>query len=704
MVITLLLKASVLLAAALGTARLLGRGAASTRHGLWTCTFVALLALPLVAAVAPALYVPLPVWRAAANPSIDTNAPLVAERDERVAAAPSPTGEAPRLAGDGAPRSARFTLPSPYDAARTVWLAGAAAALAALLMSLFRVRRLVRRSYASDDAASWSDTTAVVGARLGLRRTPRVLFSHAVRTPMAGGLWRQVVFLPAAAAGWNTRRREIVLAHELSHLRCRDPLRHVAARIAVACYWFHPLAWLAARHSSLAREQACDEAVLSLGFKPSDYAQVLLELADGMAAPRATAALPMVERSLLEKRLMAILDERSRPARRHPAITAAAAALVTAAIAAAQPAGTAATTNVAAAQQPHQVQFTGNVVAAESRRAQRVSAGCWMDNYDGSFSGSSTTIDVGGGRTVVTEMIGTRNGARVVQTHFGDLRLCMAAEGAVGLESSLPSQWSAPRIVIETRRGGATEQMEIRGAQTTWRVNGVERPVDAAARQWHATILAVADATWQLSTLHGEVSSLRGEISSIRGEESSLRGQISSLQGEVSSMRGRESSVRGEESSLRGEISSIQGHVSSLRGEISSQQGAISSLNAGRRDPSSADRVAASVRDHEARIAQVEKDIRDYDEAGKIAEVERRIRALDADAKAAAIEDDIRRFDLAAKVAAVEGRIRQLDVSGKVADIERRIQALDVDRRSRALEERRDADVKRLEQAIAAIK
>src|SRR5439155_6786288 len=133
-----------------------------------------------------------------------------------------------------------------------------------------------------------------LGVRLGLRRTARLFVHPAVGTPMAGGVWRPAIFLPLSARGWSVEQRDVVLAHELAHLAGRDPLRHIAARLAVAFYWFHPLVWMAARQATVAREQACDEAVLALGTRPSAYARVLLDLAASLRpAPAGLGALPM---------------------------------------------------------------------------------------------------------------------------------------------------------------------------------------------------------------------------------------------------------------------------------------------------------------------------------------------------------------------------------------------------------------------------
>ena len=166
-----------------------------------------------------------------------------------------------------------------------------------------------------------------------------------------------------------------------------------------------------------------------------------------------------------------------------------------------------------------------------------------------SFSGYSSTRDVGG-RTVINEQVGTRDFDRVIQKNFGDIRLCMLAEGAGDWSSTeRPEPVARPRAA--GRPGGAAARRRpaprdrAGGQRTSWQVGGTERAFDAAAQQWRDRMLAALDTTWEISSLRGEVSTLAGEISSIRGEESSLRGEISSLQGEVSSMRGRQSSDSG---------------------------------------------------------------------------------------------------------------------------------------------------------------
>ena len=70
-----------------------------------------------------------------------------------------------------------------------------------------------------------------------------------------------------------------MLTHEMIHVRRRDVLRQLMVRAVLALYWFHPLSWVAARLAAIASEEACDEEVLALGTRPSQYATHLLSLA-----------------------------------------------------------------------------------------------------------------------------------------------------------------------------------------------------------------------------------------------------------------------------------------------------------------------------------------------------------------------------------------------------------------------------------------
>ncbi|HEX8453141.1 MAG TPA: M56 family metallopeptidase [Longimicrobium sp.] len=697
--VLLLLKASALLLAALAAGLLLRRRAAADRHRLWSATFAGLLALPLLAFALPGLRIPLPAPRPRPAVAAERPAPMAAPAEAPRAASVERRGPSTpsALQPIDEPVATR-ALPSLRSVALVVWLAGVLAALAALLTALLRAHRVAWGAEAMDDAA-WRESTSDIAGRLGMRRTVRVLASPAVQTPMAGGFLRPTVFVPPTAREWPDELRAMVLAHEIAHLAGRDPLRKVLGRAALTLYWFHPLAWIAARQAAAACEQACDETVLALGVRPSAYAGALLHFADAAPAVLAGAALPIVRRSSLEARLMAILNAPTRPAaRRGLVLPTVAAAAVTVCIAAAQPSATPRTPaaaplrtvparNVAA----HPVAPVRAVTTDPTPSAPIVTRqeSCWSRGMDGTFSGTVSMSDDNGVSTIY-ERSGRAGSEVIVQRSFGDLRICARAEGLRD-DDALPSTWAnrAGRVVLETDQRGDVRQMNIVGGQATYAVNGAQRGVDASAQAWQSRLLALLDATWELSQLRGQESSLRGQISSIHGQRSSLQGEISSLHGEVSSMRGRIASLRGEESSLSGRISSIRGHLSSLQGQISSEQGAISSLTAGR-DQSGADseRISRRVAQHREAIRELEEEIRRYDVDSRVRAVEREMASLDVDRQVEAIERQIAQFNLDSRVADVNRRIAALRVDESVAAIERQITALDSPRRIRALEAR----------------
>jgi beta-lactamase regulating signal transducer with metallopeptidase domain/predicted nucleic acid-binding Zn-ribbon protein len=708
----LVVKASVVLLSALGAAGLLGRSAASTRHRVWSVAFALILAVPALARVMPSLNVTLPAIQQEA-PDIkgsEGQSSISSSTTFNVADPSITVSQIKGLSGTNGLHG-----PSLPFMAEMTWALGCVAALGLLALSLFRVQRLSRDSDELIDD-EWQSSTSSISARFGLSPAPRLIVSERVTSPMAGGLFRPTVFLPSGAQQWEKERRDVVLTHEIAHLASRDPLRHLLVRIGVACYWFHPLAWLAAHRATVCREQACDEAVLAAGTRPSAYARVLLELAESLGSGAAPiTALPMAQRSNLEKRVMTILNnDVRRSSARVWQLAAVGLAAVTLSVAAARPFAAAIDTPSATVidKAPAAVTPASVTAIADPRTAPapiaRVSSSTaicrW--NRDDAFSGTSSISGDG-----MTMMIGRSGTQTIVQRSFDGLRVCMVADG-IADRVDRPAQMleRAAHVVMSAERDGQSQQLEITraagGARTAWRVNGKERQVDAGAEEWRRSMLAVLDATWESAQIRGEVSSLRGEISSIRGEESSLRGQISSVRGQVSSYNGRISSVRGNESSLRGEISAIDGELSSLRGQISSEQGAISSLESRRDDAPGDERrsIDARIAEHRQRIDEIHKQIDAFDAAGKRRDVEKTLDSFNADQKVRDLQKTIDGYNADAKVREIEQQIAALKVGDKQRELEKQIASLNADVRVEAIDKQLTAALADLRAAIAKIR
>ena len=304
----LVLRATVLLSAALALAWLARKGPAGVRHLLWTMTFALLLALPVLSLLGPSWELPLLRSPSNAPPQpLPASAPVDVASDGLITlAAPDPPLPSAGFTAAGVEKPLSPTRPIPLPF--LLWALGCAAGLASLAMSSLRFAGLVRVAHPLGDPIRLQRVKEI-RQRLGISSDLRLFLSPAATTPMTGGLWKPVILLPGSARGWSPERWNVVLMHEMIHVRRRDVLRQLMVRAVLALYWFHPLSWVAARLAAIASEEACDEEVLALGTRPSQYATHLLSLAAGMTAHRPVLSQPMGQRphSQLERRIMSIL-------------------------------------------------------------------------------------------------------------------------------------------------------------------------------------------------------------------------------------------------------------------------------------------------------------------------------------------------------------------------------------------------------------
>jgi len=192
-----------------------------------------------------------------------------------------------------------------------LWLFGAAVTLLMWISAKCSIVRLTRRATPIDDA-DWNSLLAESRRRLGIGRPVLLLRSHENVIPMTWGVFRPRILLPLESHTWNSEQRQLVILHELAHVRRWDGLALWLSQIATVLHWYHPLVWLACRRQRFDREGATDEVVIEQGIAPDRYATALLEVARVLHPVRRTAVLaaPMAQPSTIEKRLRMILAAR----------------------------------------------------------------------------------------------------------------------------------------------------------------------------------------------------------------------------------------------------------------------------------------------------------------------------------------------------------------------------------------------------------
>ncbi len=185
-----------------------------------------------------------------------------------------------------------------------LWAAGTLALLARGIAGAWTLAMLRRRSrphgFDAKRLADWARRTGFHGGWT-------LRFSAAVETPLSWGIFRPTILLPEVCADWDRSALDAAMLHELAHLSRRDAVSQALALMCCALYWPHPLVWVQARSLRADAETAADDAVISAGVRPSDYAALLLHVAAGVSGRTAELGMAMAGRAGLEARIQSVL-------------------------------------------------------------------------------------------------------------------------------------------------------------------------------------------------------------------------------------------------------------------------------------------------------------------------------------------------------------------------------------------------------------
>lgn len=192
-----------------------------------------------------------------------------------------------------------------------VWILGALIFLGRHVARCLCLARLCRRARPVGDREILSQVESI-SVRLRAPRI-RILQSEDVATPMACGVLRPTLLLPASfKKTFTPSERAAILAHEVMHLASGDPRWLTLSVCSTGCLWWHPAVWFAAGRHRLAMEFAADEAANLLPEGPCELAECLLRLGRelsrkpswgiGMAGPTFRSALAVRVERLLQMR------------------------------------------------------------------------------------------------------------------------------------------------------------------------------------------------------------------------------------------------------------------------------------------------------------------------------------------------------------------------------------------------------------------
>jgi Zn-dependent protease with chaperone function len=128
---------------------------------------------------------------------------------------------------------------------------------------------------------NWQDTVDDLARRLGVLRKVRLLLVGQGQSPVALGLWKPVVLLPATLlTGLPPGHLEALLAHELAHVRRLDYLANLLQGLVETLLFFHPAIWWLSARIRAEREELADDLAAGLLGDPRRLALALNALDD----------------------------------------------------------------------------------------------------------------------------------------------------------------------------------------------------------------------------------------------------------------------------------------------------------------------------------------------------------------------------------------------------------------------------------------
>ena len=171
------------------------------------------------------------------------------------------------------------TLPMLLPYLSVLWLATITLLAGKLLIEITTVNKLPTQATIAPNDILQARFEELV-KQINLNVTPRLLISLKVDVPMAIGWLKPVVLLPASmVSGLNNAQLEMLILHELAHIRRHDYLVNFLQTLVEILLFFHPAVLWISKQMRNEREYCSDDIAVHHCGDPVAYAHTLADTA-----------------------------------------------------------------------------------------------------------------------------------------------------------------------------------------------------------------------------------------------------------------------------------------------------------------------------------------------------------------------------------------------------------------------------------------
>ncbi len=135
--------------------------------------------------------------------------------------------------------------------------------LSIIVKHVYWYRRLKKIYVGSHETQESQERFYKLKNELGIKRKITYICSEYCKSPKACGVWSPMVVFPVSwERNLDVNDWDMLMKHELIHIRHHDLMIRYLGLLVIAIHWFNPLSYFLFREISRVSEMYCDEAVL----------------------------------------------------------------------------------------------------------------------------------------------------------------------------------------------------------------------------------------------------------------------------------------------------------------------------------------------------------------------------------------------------------------------------------------------------------